>query len=148
MAKEVNPIPFFDSPYLIYEGRSWNVILHRDNQSYLGRSIVYLKSRVTDDPLSLTSDEKEELWGELLPRLAKALGKAFHPDRLNYSHLANAEHFVHWHIVPRYEKNPTREFAGEIFKDERVGRHYAPIPAKAVSVEVMRKIHKEIRMYF
>lgn len=148
MSDQVNIIPFFDSPYLIHEGRSWNVILHRDNQSYLGRSIVYLKSRITDDPLSLTAEEREELWEELLPKLAKALKKAFQPDRLNYSHLANAEHFVHWHIVPRYEKNPVRKFAGEAFTDERVGKHYAPIPTKTVSAEVMRKIYKEIKEHF
>ena len=34
MTKEVNSIPFFDSPYLIYKGKSWNVILYRNNQSY------------------------------------------------------------------------------------------------------------------
>ena len=148
MSQEIKSIPFFDSPYLIYEGRSWNVILHRDNQSYLGRSIIYLKSRIIDDPLLLTSEEREELWTELLPRLASALRKAFRPDRLNYSHLANAEHFVHWHIVPRYEKDPIREFAGETFKDERVGKHYAPIPTKVVSAEVMKQIYQELKIHF
>jgi diadenosine tetraphosphate (Ap4A) HIT family hydrolase len=148
MSHKVNPIPFIDSPYVVYEGRAWNVILHRDNQSYLGRCIVYLKTRVTDDPLSLTEEERSELWVEILPRLAEALWRSFRPDRINYAHLANAEHFVHWHIVPRYEKDPLREFAGEKFRDERVGRNYAPAPAKITSPEVMEKICEELKKNF
>lgn len=145
---EVNEIPFFDSPYVIDEGKFWNVILHRDNQSYLGRCIVFLKSRVIEDPLLLNQDEREELWAELLPRLSEALKKTFRPDRINYSHLANAEHFVHWHIVPRYEKNPLRYFAGEKFQDERVGGNYAPIPKKVLTQEVIEKIYLEIKKNF
>ncbi len=141
-------IPFFDSPYVIYEGVFWNIILHRDNQSYLGRSIVYLKNRVIDDPLLLTQQEREELWVDLLPRLASALKASFHPDRINYSHLANIEHFVHWHIIPRYEKDPKREFDGEIFEDERVGGHWAPAPKKEIPQETMGKIYLTIKNNF
>lgn len=147
-SQKVNKIPFFDSPYVIYQGRAWNVILHRDNQSYLGRCIVYLKSRVIDDPLQLTSEERDELWEDILPRLAQALEKNFQPDRINYCHLANAEHFVHWHIIPRYEKNPVRDFAGETFKDEKVGGNYAPAPLKTVSPEIMQKIYIAIKDNF
>lgn len=139
-----NEIPFFDSKYSIYEGNYWNIILNND-QHYLGKSIVYLKSRVLENPLQLTKEERDELWESVLPKLESALKKAFQADRLNYSHLANAAHFVHWHIVPRYEKNPIREFAGETFKDENVGSHYAPAPTKKVSPEVMGKILLEIK---
>jgi len=132
--------PFLDSNYLIHEGRAWNVILHRDNQSYLGRCIVFLKTRVTDDPISLSNSERHELWAEIMPRLARAIKSAFGADRINYSHLANKEHFVHWHVVPRYEKNPIRQFAGEIFEDERVGHDYAPAPTKQVSRPIMQRI--------
>jgi diadenosine tetraphosphate (Ap4A) HIT family hydrolase len=145
---EVNSIPFFDSPYVIYEGKHWNIILHRDNQSYLGRCIVYLKSRVIDDPLALTLEEREELWSTILPKLSAALEKTFQPDRINYCHLANVEHFVHWHIIPRYEKEPIREFAGETFKDEKVGANYAPAPIKQVSASVMEKIYNAIKENF
>lgn len=140
-------IPFFDSPYRIYEGKFWNVILN-GNQSYLGRCIVYLASREIEDVLVLTEDERSELWDDLLPRLDAALKKAFAPDRLNYTHLANTVHFVHWHIVPRYEKNPVREFVGEIFRDERVGKHYAPAPEKPLPEETLEKICTEIKKNF
>lgn len=145
---EVNTIPFFDSKYVIHEGHSWNVILHRDNQSYLGRCIVYLKTRVTDNPLSLTEQERNELWADILPKLTNALQKAFQPDRINYAHLANADHFVHWHIIPRYEKNPVREFAGETFKDEKAGRHYDVTLIKQLAPEIMQKIYLEIKKNF
>lgn len=139
-------IKFFRNDYLIYEGRFWNVILNED-QSYLGRGIVYLKSRYIEDPLQLTKEEWRELWFDILPRLKKALEKSFQPDRINYCHLANFTHQVHWHIVPRYEKNPGREFAGEIFRDERVGKNYSPYPEKILSLDKMQKICEEIKRH-
>ena len=141
-------IIFSDSPYPIYEGKYWNVILHRDNQAYLGRCIIYLKSRLTDDLLSLTKDERTELWGYIMPRLVAALKEAFQPDRINYSHLANTVNHVHWHIIPRYEKNPERVFAGVTFSDERVGVHYAPVPEKEVSKTIMKKIYITLKKSF
>src|SRR3990172_2924275 len=104
-------IPFADSAYVLLDGRAWRAILHRDNQSYLGRCIVFLKTRQTDDLLSLTHDEHEELWTVILPKLVGAIHKAFQPDRINYAHLANIVHHAHWHVVPRYENNPIRHFA-------------------------------------
>jgi len=144
----IETIPFFDSKYAIYEGESWNVILHRDNQAYLGTCIVFFKPRVTDDPLSLNEKEREELWTVIFPRLVAALGKAFQPDRINYAHLANGTHFVHWHIVPRYQKDPVRKFAGEIFKDEGTGPYYALTHIKKPAPEVMEKIFLEIKRNF
>lgn len=140
--------PFSDSQYPIYDGKFWGVILNRDGQTYLGRSIVYLKNRFIDDPLLLTKEEREELWTEILPKLASALKKAFKPDRINYSHLANSTHHVHWHIVPRYEKNSVRKFADETFKDERAGHNYTPEVKKTVSKKIMEKICMEIRKNF
>lgn len=105
----------------LFEGEHWSVLLYR-NQSYLGRSVVYLKTRALADPLDLTDAERDELWNDILPRLARALTEAFGPDRINYVHLANRVKQVHWHVVPRYEKNPTREFAGHTFVDRRVGK--------------------------
>lgn len=145
---DINPIPFLDSRYVIYDGKYWNVILNRDHQAYLGYCIIFLKSRVLEDLLQLTEDERNELWNDILPRLKNALDKAFQPDRLNYAHLANKEHFVHWHIVPRYEKNPVREFAGQTFTDERTGSNYAPVPDKPYDHETKEQIYLEIKKYF
>ena len=92
------------------------------NQGYLGRSVVYLKTRALEDPLQLTDAEREELWTEILPRLVGALNAAFQPDRINLAHLANRLHHVHWHVVPRYAEQGTHEFAGHTFVDKRRGK--------------------------
>jgi len=137
----------FRVDWLIYEGKSWNVILH-DNQSYFGRCIVYL-TRPLEDPLHVRPDENQELWYYILPRLAKALRqKPFEADRINYAHLANMEHFVHWHVVPRYEKEPYRFFANTGFGDHRVGKHYAPEPERRFSGQVMSQIQQALRSKF
>jgi len=51
-------------------------------------------------------------------------------------------------VVPRYEKNPERTFAGEVFKDENVGKHYAPAPFKPLPVDKLEKIYLEIKKNF
>lgn len=118
---EREPPPLGGKHRFLFEGQHWSVFLYR-NQGYLGRSVVYLKARAIDDPLELTDAEREELWTEILPKLTRALTAAFQPDRINYAHLANRMHHVHWHIVPRYEKERTREFAGHTFVDKRRGK--------------------------
>ncbi len=137
-----------EESYVIYEGKYWTVVLHKFNQSYLGRCIVYLHSREIANPLQLTREEQDEFWFDIVPKLAGALDQAFHPDRLNYSHLANEWHHVHWHIVPRYEKNPVREFAGEHFVDEKVGHNYRGMPDKLVPDEVLQLIQEEIQKHW
>jgi diadenosine tetraphosphate (Ap4A) HIT family hydrolase len=116
-----SPVPKRKGNRPLFEGEHWSVYLYR-NQSYLGRSVVYLKTRRIEDPLDLTDAEREELWTEILPKLSRALTAAFQPDRINYAHLANRLHHVHWHVVPRYEKNRRREFAGRTFVDKRQGK--------------------------
>ena len=107
----------------LFESRHWAIVLHR-RQTYLGRCLVYLRTRPLEDPLLLSPAERAELWEEVLPRLAAALARAFAPDRLNYSELGNRVSQVHWHVVPRYESPPEREFAGHRFVDLRPGRSY------------------------
>jgi diadenosine tetraphosphate (Ap4A) HIT family hydrolase len=119
--REPEPVSFSSKHRPLFEGEHWGVLLYR-NQSYLGRSVVYLKTRKLGDLLDLTDAEREELWTDIMPRLVQALGEAFQPDRINYAHLANRVGQVHWHIVPRYEKNPKRQFAGHTFVDRRVGK--------------------------
>lgn len=137
-----------ENSFLIYEGKFWEVILNAQDQYFLGRSIVKLK-RDIEDPLAITKKESEELWWDILPRLNRALEKSFSVDRINYSHLANSWNHVHWHIIPRYEKNPAREFCGEKFVDEFVGHNpFNGVPEKKLSVEILEKIAEEITKNF
>jgi diadenosine tetraphosphate (Ap4A) HIT family hydrolase len=122
----------------------WGVLLYR-NQTYLGRSLVYLSTRALTDPLELTADERDELWLETLPRLAATLMAAFPADRLNYAHLANRTNHVHWHVVPRYETTPVVEFAGWVFKDKRPGRIFRAAKRGRVTPEVLEAIAAHVR---
>jgi diadenosine tetraphosphate (Ap4A) HIT family hydrolase len=144
---EPEPVPFKGKHRPLFEGEHWSVLLYR-NQSYLGRSVVYLKARKLEDPLDLTEAESEELWNEVLPRLVKALNEAFQPDRINYAHLTNRVGQVHWHVVPRYETNPTRQFAGHTFVDRRVGKIFRtkkfPLPDEVLD-QICAQLKKHLK---
>jgi diadenosine tetraphosphate (Ap4A) HIT family hydrolase len=129
----------------LFEGEHWRVALYR-NQSYLGRSIVFLKTRKLGDVLELTEEEREELWTEILPRLVRALDEAFQPDRINYAHLTNRVGQVHWHVVPRYEENPKRQFAGHTFVDRRVGKIFRTKKFR-IRDEVRDQIYAELKKH-
>jgi len=118
-----DPVAFSPRHRPLFATDRWGVLLHRD-QTYLGRSLVYLRARALEDPLELTRAERDELWDRVLPDLVAGLATAFFPDRINYAHLANKRHHVHWHIVPRYEVEPERSFAGRRFVDRRPGQMF------------------------
>ena len=40
--------------------------------------------------------------------VAKAVWKTFKPSKLNYELLGNSEAHMHWHIIPRYKKDPKK----------------------------------------
>lgn len=135
---------FNQSNHRIYDGEFWNVIMSY-NQAYLGRCIVYLKSRSIADTLTLTEEEHKELWNDILPRLAKAIHTAFSPDRINYAHLANSEKHVHWHIVPRYDNE--KEFLGEKFTDDAPNKNFKS-GEKDLSSDQLDAIYREIMKNF
>jgi diadenosine tetraphosphate (Ap4A) HIT family hydrolase len=125
----------------------WAVLLYADDQTYVGRSVVFLRTRALVDPLDLVREERDELWLEVFPRLRDTLVAAFQPDRLNYAHLANRKHHVHWHVVPRYETRPRFEFAGVLFKDKRPGRIFRTAKRGRVSDDVLDAIAAHLRAH-
>ncbi|MBA3329016.1 MAG: hypothetical protein H0T43_12015 [Solirubrobacterales bacterium] len=138
-----DPIRFDPRHRPLFATAEWGVLLHR-NQTHLGRCIVHLRTRAIDDPLALTAAERDALWTEVLPRLAHGLSGAFAPDRLNYAHLANRTHHVHWHVVPRYEAEPIRWFGGVMFRDSRPGRIFRSRKRGRVSPDVLEVIAAEL----
>jgi diadenosine tetraphosphate (Ap4A) HIT family hydrolase len=140
------PPPVFGEKHrFLFETERWKVFLYR-NQKYLGRCVVYLKTRAIEDPLELTDAERDELWDVVLPKLVGALNAAFHPDRINYAHLANRLHHVHWHIVPRYTDQRTYEFAGHGFSDKRGGRIFRTKKFR-VPKQVREQIYAHLKKY-
>lgn len=137
----MNTVPhnFGDFCEKVFSSRNWGVYLH-PNQSYLGRLLIPLESRICEDPLEITANEQMELWSQVLPKVQSVLRTSFQSDRLNYSMLGNTTHQVHWHVVPRYEKDPIRIFSGTRFEDTKVGKHYAPAPEGVYKKEVIAAI--------
>jgi diadenosine tetraphosphate (Ap4A) HIT family hydrolase len=141
-----DPVSFDRRHRPLFATERWGVLLHR-NQTYLGRSLVYLRTRRIADPLDLSRDERDELWDLVFPELARALAATFVPDRLNYAHLANRLHHVHWHVVPRYEREPERVFAGTTFADRRQGQIFRTKRRGKVPGKVLDAIAAELRAH-
>lgn len=137
--------PFSNSPYKVYEGKYWDIILHRDNQAHLGRSIVFLKDRYIEDPTDLTKDEQEELWFDILPKFKAALDVSFQPDSINYGYHGLSIKHLHMHVIPRYQINPIREFAGETFVDQLPDKNYNKSQKKAYPENIMNAIAEKLR---
>ena len=71
---------------------------------------------------------------------------AFQPDRINYAHLANRLHHVHWHVVPRYARRQTYEFAGHTFVDKRRGKIFRTKRFR-VPKRVRKQIYKHLQQH-
>ena len=103
--------------------RYWTVALHQ-NQSYLGRCIVYLNKH-KEDFFQLDNKELKELM-KIGKKLKNALKELFNPTKFNYAWLGMGIPHLHLHFVPRYKKPVI--FQGRIFKDKRWGKNYSPSP--------------------
>ncbi|WP_297422251.1 HIT family protein [Clostridium sp.] len=74
-------------------------------QTYMGRcNVVYKehKSEITD----LTEEEAAAFINDAR-RVAKAIHKAFNPDKVNYGAFADTMKHLHLHIVPKYQGGPS-----------------------------------------
>lgn len=115
---------FRNETFLLARLDRWRIFLN-PNQDYLGRSLIAL-NRHEEDLLTLTADEREELWAAVR-HLREAMQALFQPDHFNYQVLGNSLRHVHMHVTPRYSS--PREFAGQTFADEHWGTW--PYPAEA-----------------
>ncbi len=105
---------------LVKEYKYWEVYIH-ENQSYLGRCVIWCKRENALDLTDATKKEQRELF-LILHNLREAEKKAFQPDWFNYSFLGNETRHLHGHFIPRYAKPKT--FMGIIFKDKLYGHNY------------------------
>ena len=70
-------------------------------QTYKGRCNVVFKehkSEITD----LTEEEAAAFMKDII-KVAKAIQKAFNPDKINYGAFADKMKHLHFHVVPKYE---------------------------------------------
>ena len=69
-------------------------------QSHPGRCIVAYRDHVSEI-VELTDEERTAYFADI-DRVAKALHKAFHPDKINYGAYGDTGHHLHFHLVPKY----------------------------------------------
>ena len=97
-------------------------------QTYRGRCNVVFKehkSEITD----LTEEEAKAFMNDVR-KVAKAIQKAFNPDKINYGAFADTMQHLHFHLVPKYkdgadwgrmfEMNPGKRLLNEEEYDELV----------------------------
>ncbi len=70
-------------------------------QSHKGRVIVAHKKHVSEI-VDLTKDEREGFI-EDIAKVAKAIHKAFSPQKVNYGAYGDTGCHLHFHLVPKYE---------------------------------------------
>ncbi len=138
-----------DDESLIFETQYWKVYPSID-QTYLGRSIIFLKRENCGDLADLKPDEIIDFL-LLVKKLENACRKAFGAVMFNWACLMNDAYQnvppdpqVHWHCRPRYNHPVT--FAGHEFEDTSFGTHYLRGTNFAVDSSVQRQIISAIKM--
>ena len=87
--------------YLAFETETSEVIVIKD-QSHPGRAIVaYKKDHVAE--IQDLSDEERNAFMKDVSDVAKAIQKAYNPDRINYGAYGDTLGHLHFHIVPKYK---------------------------------------------
>lgn len=105
---------------LVKNYKYWSVYIH-ENQSYLGRCVIWCKRKKALDLTGATKAEQQELF-IILKKLKNAATASFKPDLINYAFLSNGTKHLHAHFVPRYAE--TKKFKGITFTDKRYGHSY------------------------
>ncbi|RDW15806.1 HIT family protein [Oceanobacillus arenosus] len=70
-------------------------------QTYAGRCNVVYKDHVKE-LFELDQDELAAFMSDV-KKVAAAVDKAFHPDKINYGAYGDTLHHLHMHVVPKYE---------------------------------------------
>ncbi|MBR1641207.1 MAG: HIT family protein [Butyrivibrio sp.] len=97
-------------------------------QSHKGRCIVAYKDHVSE--IVDISDEERNAFFADVNRAAKAIHKAFNPDKVNYGAYGDTGCHLHMHLVPKYkdgfewggvfEMNPQKVFLSDAEYDELI----------------------------
>ncbi len=100
----------------------WTVSL-RENQSYLGWTIIEANRAGLVDLMDITDGERVELF-EIGRKLKAALTELFQPDLFNWASFGNKSPQLHMQVIPRYRSD--RVFMETTFADARWGENYSP----------------------
>lgn len=72
-------------------------------QSHKGRVIVASKYHV-GEMIELTEEQRNAFFHDV-NHVAKAIHKAFAPDKVNYGAYGDTGHHLHFHLVPKYQED-------------------------------------------
>lgn len=107
-----------------------SVLVLFKEQSHPGRCIVAYKDHA-GEMVELTDAERNAFFADV-NRVAKALHKAFHPDKVNYGAYGDTGGHLHFHLVPKYrdefewggvfQMNPEKKFLSREEYDEIIAR--------------------------
>ena len=97
-------IPKSEAQPLFIADMGSSVALLNPNQLFRGRSLVILKKHATE--LYQLSPEERQQYCEEMIRVAEALDKVCHCDKMNYVVHGNIVAHLHWHLIPRYKDDP------------------------------------------
>ena len=70
-------------------------------QSHKGRVIVAHKKHVSE-LVDLTDEERDAYFADIA-HVARALHRAFHPNKINYGAYGDTGCHLHFHLVPKYK---------------------------------------------
>lgn len=74
-------------------------------QTYKGRCLVAFKEHRND--ITDLNEEELSLFMKDVSKAAKAMDKAFSPNKINYGAYADKMSHLHFHLVPKYEGGPS-----------------------------------------
>jgi diadenosine tetraphosphate (Ap4A) HIT family hydrolase len=115
-----------ENPYFVHEFEH-SLLVVGDHQFHRGYCLVLLKEHVRELH-ELNPDVQGQLWQEVM-QAGRAVVRAFQPWKMNYACYGNAEPHVHWHLFPRYDREPdhTRNpwLHSARFKDHRISQESA-----------------------
>ncbi len=107
-----------------------SVLVLFKEQSHPGRCIVAYKDHA-GEMVELTDAERNAFFADV-NRVAKALHKAFHPDKINYGAYGDTGGHLHFHLVPKYrdefewggvfQMNPEKKFLSQEEYDGIIAR--------------------------
>jgi diadenosine tetraphosphate (Ap4A) HIT family hydrolase len=74
------------------------------DQFFKGYSFITLKWHCEE--LYRLSEKDRKSFLDDMSRVAAALSKTLHPDKMNYELLGNGMPHLHWHLIPRFKSDP------------------------------------------
>ena len=121
---------------------NWDIYLNQNQFPYIGRCYAWARREEADRISDMNLDERQELFGIIIPHWENAIKILYGDFRTNISILGNESPHLHAHLVPR-QINKT--IYGVEFKDPNPKGNYAPYEKKEIPLEVLIKIRDDIK---